>query len=390
MTFKKIVSKTHLWLGLSSGLLVFIIAVTGCIYAFQEEIKDLTQPYRFTVEENKAPLPPSQIQLIAEKELPGKHAHSVTYEKNGRAAQVSFYSKNPEYYYRVFLNPYSGEVLKVKNMDKDFFRFILMGHFYLWLPPKIGQPVAATATLVFVVMVISGIVLWWPKNKNGKKQRFTIRWNAKWRRRNYDLHNVLGFYISFLVLILAFTGLVWGFQWFADSLYWTASGGQQRIKYYEPVSDTTQKKPAIAAVDKVWYLMNKEYPEAASIEVHYPETAHESIAANANPEAGTYWKTDFRYFDQYSLKEITVKHSYGKLKDAKAADKLLRMNYDIHVGAILGLPGKILAFFVSLITASLPVTGCYIWWGRKKKKAKKERLSHSSLKSTLQLFYEQP
>ncbi len=44
------------------------------------------------------------------------------------------------------------------------------------------------------------------------------------------------------------------------------------------------------------------------------------------------------------------------------------MNYDIHVGAVLGLPGKIMAFFASLIAASLPVTGFYVWCGRKKKK----------------------
>jgi uncharacterized iron-regulated membrane protein len=44
------------------------------------------------------------------------------------------------------------------------------------------------------------------------------------------------------------------------------------------------------------------------------------------------------------------------------------MNYDIHVGAVLGLPGKIIAFCASLIAASLPITGFYIWWGRRKKK----------------------
>jgi len=56
------------------------------------------------------------------------------------------------------------------------------------------------------------------------------------------------------------------------------------------------------------------------------------------------------------------------MDEASGADKLLRMNYDIHTGAILGITGKILAFFASLIAASLPVTGLYIWVGRKKKK----------------------
>jgi len=46
------------------------------------------------------------------------------------------------------------------------------------------------------------------------------------------------------------------------------------------------------------------------------------------------------------------------------------MNYDIHIGAVLGLPGKIMAFVASLIAASLPITGFIIWWGRKKKSKK--------------------
>jgi uncharacterized iron-regulated membrane protein len=91
------------------------------------------------------------------------------------------------------------------------------------------------------------------------------------------------------------------------------------------------------------------------------------IAANANEDASTYWKTDYRYFDQYSLKELPAQSIYGRLKDANAADKLIRMNYDIHTGAIIGLPGKILMFFASMIAASLPVTGCLIWLGRRRK-----------------------
>jgi uncharacterized iron-regulated membrane protein len=51
------------------------------------------------------------------------------------------------------------------------------------------------------------------------------------------------------------------------------------------------------------------------------------------------------------------------------------MNYDIHTGAVLGLPGKILVFFAGLIIASLPITGFYIWWGRKQKE-KNKKLSH--------------
>src|SRR5690606_7812978 len=122
-----------------------------------------------------------------------------------------------ENYKLVYLNPYSGELLKYKDMNRDFFRIVLDGHFYLWLPHKIGQPVVASATLIFVIMMISGVILWWPSSKKTTKQRFKIKWNARWRRRNFDLHTVLGFYMTWVAVFLAFTGLVWGFQWFANS-----------------------------------------------------------------------------------------------------------------------------------------------------------------------------
>lgn len=369
MTLKKLIGKVHLWLGLASGLVVFIIAVTGCIYAFQEEISDLTQSYRFVEKRDQPVLSPSVIGEIAQKQLPGKHPHGVGYDSRGRAATVSFYNADPEYYYIVYINQYTGEVLKVKDMSKDFFRFILDGHFYLWLPNEIGQPIVAWSTVVFVAMMISGMILWWPRNKAARKQRFSIKWNAKWKRVNYDMHNVLGFYMTWVAIILAITGLVWGFQWFAKTLY-VVTGGEKTYEFYEPLS----KDKAVAqyttstAVDKLYEKIRAEEANAKFIEVHFPSSDSSGIEVAINPDPGTYWKADYRYFDQYSLKELSVTHIYGRFKDAKVADKIARMNYDIHTGAVLGLPGKILMFFASLIAASLPVTGFLIWYGRKKKK----------------------
>ena len=372
MKFKKSISKIHLWLGLSSGLLVFIIAITGCIYAFQEEIQNLTQPYRFVEHQQQPVLRPSELKAIAEKELPGKKIHAVLYAKPGKAAQVIFYNADPEYYYLVYLNPFSGEVLKVKDAQAGFFPFILDGHFYLWLPPEIGQPIVATATLVFLVMLISGLFLWWPKNKKATKQRFSIRWSARWRRKNYDLHNVLGFYATWIAIILAVTGLVWGFEWFAQG-YYKLAGGEKSLLYIEPKSDSTLVYQSdVPAIDRLYAMMRSENPTAEVLEVHIPETASSAIEISINPDDETYWQADYRYFDQYTLKELSVDHIYGKSANASVADNLMRMNYDIHTGAVIGLSGKIIAFFASLIVASLPITGFYIWWGRKQKDKQKK------------------
>jgi uncharacterized iron-regulated membrane protein len=121
---------------------------------------------------------------------------------------------------------------------------------------------------------------------------------------------------------------------------------------------------------------------ADEIDVHFPSSPTSSIYVFVKRDEGTYWRSDYRYFDQYTLEEISAPHLWGKFEEATAADKLLRMNYDIHVGAILGLPGKILAFFASLIVASLPITGFLIWLKRREvKKAYRSGLQSQSTRT---------
>lgn len=375
MFMRNIVNKIHLWLGLASGLLVFIIAITGSLYAFQEEITGLGK-YHDVQEQQADFMPPSLLGPIAEKLLPGKELHAVKYNSRDKAAEAIFYGYNPSYYFIIYMNPYNGEVQKVKNMDKDFFRFIMQGHYYLWLPPNIGQPLVAASTLIFVIILIAGIVLWIPKNRRMLKNRIWIRWKkgTKWPRINFDLHVVGGLYATVFALIFAITGLVWGFQWFAKG-YYKLTGGEKSIVYAE-VHSSKQTSGSIAEarlpVDRVWQLMQREYPDAASIEVHPAHNDSAAIAANANQRDGKYWKTDYRYFNQHNLQEIKVENIYGRFKDAHFADKLFRMNYEIHTGAIFGLPGKIFVFLIGLLIASFPITGCIMWWKNRQWKLKVE------------------
>ena len=368
---KKLFHTLHLWLGLASGLLVFIIAVTGSLYAFQEEITGIGK-YHYVEERNESFILPTQLSNMAKKLLPGKVLHAVKYNGKTKAAEAVFYGYNPDYYLIVYLNPYTGEVLKIKDMNKDFFRFVMQGHYYLWLPPQIGHPLVACSTLVFLIILISGIVIWIPKNRKALKNRIWFRWKkgTKWPRMNLDLHVVGGLYVTVFALIFAITGLVFGFEWFANA-YYKAAGGKKPLAYSEVLShkqitDSTLKvnKP----LDKVWLYMQRVYPDAASIEVHPVNSDSASIEANANQVDGKYWKTDYRYFNQYTLHEIPAKNTYGRFKDTDFADKLMRMNYEIHTGAILGLPGKIFAFLMSLFIASFPITGFILWWKKRKRK----------------------
>lgn len=370
---KKLFHQLHLWLGLTSGLLVFIIAITGSLYAFKDEITGLSK-YHYVEERNENFMLPTQLGKVAEKLLPGKELHALKYNSKAKSAEAIFYGYNPTYYFIVYLNPYTGEVQKAKNMEKDFFRFIMQGHYYLWLPPHIGHPLVACSTLVFAIILLTGLVIWIPKNFKALKNRVWFRWKkgTKWPRINFDLHVVGGLYVTVFALIFAITGLVWGFEWFSKT-YYTMAGGQKSLAYSEvlsqkQVADSTPE--TTEPLDRVWLLMLREYPQAASIEVHPVHSDSAAIAANANQSDGKYWKTDYRYFDQYTLQEIKAKNIYGRFKDADFADKLMRMNYEIHTGAILGLPGKIFTFLMSLFIASFPVTGFIMWWKKRKKKTK--------------------
>ncbi|MFT3676335.1 MAG: PepSY-associated TM helix domain-containing protein [Chitinophagaceae bacterium] len=366
-SIKKLVGKIHLWLGLASGLIVLFLGITGCILAFEVEIRSWTEPFQHVKEENKAYLPPSVLKASADSAMRYGKTLGITYPGKGKAAIAAYYDEKN--YELVYLNPYTGAILKHKNMPDDFFRIVLDGHFYLWLPHHIGQPIVASATLIFLILMITGIVLWWPRNKAARKQRFTVKWSARWRRKNYDLHNVLGFYMTWIALFIAITGLVFGFEWFARSLYWVSSGGKVMEEHRHPVSDSTKTPGVVNMADHLWQQHRSEIKENESLGIYFASLPADPVEVVVNHRPGTYYNSDFYHYDQYSGKELPATGSYaGRFTDATVADKIVRMNYDIHVGAVLGLPGKLLAFFASLVTASLPVTGFCIWWGRRKKK----------------------
>ncbi len=363
MTFKKVIGKIHLWLGLVAGLVVLFLGITGCILAFEVELRNLTESYRNVESQNKSYLPPSAIKEIAEQQFTSS-ASGIEYPGKSKAAVVSFLDSDTA----IFIEPYSGKVLYHKDMIKDFFRFVLDGHNYLWLPSDIGQPIVASATLIFILMMITGLILWWPRNKAATKQRFRIKWNARWRRKNYDLHNVLGFYMTWVSIFISLTGLVWGFEWFGDSVYWVSNGGQKAAEQEDPISDTTTAALYPNMTDQLFHHRIATIKPNESLTVFFAEEKTDLVEMVVNHRPGTFYNSDFYHYDQYSGKELKLTGTYtGQFSKARLADKIVRMNYDIHTGAVLGLPGKILAFFASLIAASLPVTGFLIWWGRKRK-----------------------
>jgi len=373
MTFKKIILFIHRWLGFISGLVVFIVSITGCIFCFQDEIQDSIHSYRKVVIQNKPYIDPSALKTIALSKYPGATANYIYYFGNNRPAAVLANISQKQLTY-IYLNPYTGQVLHTEGLKENFFTVVEYIHLYLLLPAKAGQMVVGISVIIFVILLISGMILWWPKRKTDRKRSFTIKWGSRWRRFNYDLHNVLGFYTVSIALILAISGLSITFEWVSKGIYTTANLGKiHPNEQVYPQSDTLNqslltRKPAI---DKAFLIAKSKSPDAQMFLIADNAGKQETINVTAYNKSLHYGQSDFYFFDRYSGKLLKYLPNTKK----SAGMKLNDLNYDIHVGQALGLTGKIIAFLVSLICASLPVTGFILWLGKRKKpKFKKERI----------------
>ncbi len=374
MTFKKIAFQIHKILGLTTGIVVFIVALTGCLWVFSEEIEGLYNDYENVPVEDKEILKPSQAKNLAQAVFPDKLVHGTAYHGSGKATEVVFYEIEPEFYQSVYLNPYSGEVLHVKDHRSGFFPFILKGHMYLWFPREIGEQVVRISVLLFMLICISGFIIWLPKKRKNLKQRIKFDWKKSTRRKrkNFDLHAILGFYVCILAFILAFTGSVIAYTWFSSAFY-KSMGGDKDVAFFIPENISKKSDSALnePPIDHLYTLLIEEANEFQELEFHFPHTETASIYVEGFNTDGVFYDNDFRYYDQNTLEEIETNSIYGKYDDAGIADTVMRMNYDIHIGAIGGFAGKLIAFLASLLTASLPVTGILLWYGRTYKKKRR-------------------
>ncbi|MEM1260540.1 MAG: PepSY-associated TM helix domain-containing protein [Bacteroidota bacterium] len=387
MSVKKLIGKVHLWLGLASGLVVFIVSITGCIYVFKKELRSLFHNSYVHINTKEGSygnfIPASELLDIAKAEMgkgfkvtlleTGNHdkAASVRFYKDSEHAkgrQFVWYGDKSDYFYTVYIHPFSGQVLKVENTKWEFFNLVVQVHTNLLIGP-IGQTIVSFSVLVFVIMLLTGIILWWPHNKKSFRTRTWFRWkpNAKWARKNYDLHNILGFYMLFFALIISITGLSWSFGWVRESIVWVGNGGTDEKTVWPLAKSNSIDGKSEQGINRAQAKLVNTYPNADEILIFMPRDSVASLIGIVRLKEDVIHS--WHYFDQYSGKSLDTL----LLDDMPSGERLNMLGYPIHIGSILSLPGKILAFFVSLISASLPVTGFLIWWRRRRKREQRSK-----------------
>lgn len=354
MGVRKALRYLHLWLGLASGLVVLIVSITGCLYAFEKEIKSIAYKDILFVEKGVNRQSLDKLTSVVKGEYKKSGIKNIFILEDS-AASIQFNLKNK---LSVFVNPYTGEITGTIHQDNSFFGTILQLHRSLLLG-EFGKKITGVSAFIFFFMIISGIILWWPKQKFSR-QKFLLKRNVNPKRLNYDLHSVLGFYASWILIFMVVTGLIWSFKWVEGSMYALVGSKKEKKQYHSTYSDSSS-----FSLEKTISFCQQEFPEHKEIFIVLPEDSLGSYRFNLrnNRGAGFYKDQHQLFFDQYSG-NIIKKQLF---KETQTGDKLKALNYDIHTGKIFGLTGQFFVFFASLISASLPITGFIMWRNKRKK-----------------------
>lgn len=357
---KKIILWAHRWLGIISGLIVLIVSLTGCIYVFEQEIRDIFQNKYYYVAESTAPkMNLLQVKQIVQTQFPKEKINAIRFLETRDAACIIITKKDKA----ISLNPYTGAIIGIRNTKEDFLSVVLRLHRTLLLG-EAGKLIIKWNVLIFFILCISGLVLWWPKQIKFFKRAATINFKTKnWKAFNWDLHSVLGFYGLLFLLLISLTGIFFAFDSVKNML--KAATNQPKGKKEEKLKSNPDNNKTFD-LDAAYQQMKSDYPGSTETVIVMPKDSIEPLRINMQYPYTIIRKQNQLFFDQYSG-EVLKKSLH---KNYNTYDKISRSNYQLHTGDMpgLGIGSKIIFFLASLFAASLPVTGFLIWWGRNNKK----------------------
>ncbi len=367
----------HRWLGLLSGLVVFIVSTTGAFLVFEEDIALWGKPHAL-VEPMPGPfLPPDTLLHAAEVTAPPKMSPTgIWYGTANRSAIVKFSDRQNHTLADVYVNPYDATVMAIDEQHEDdhhegFFHFMEEGHIHLWLPEDIGRLIVGYSTIAFVIILVTGLIWWYPAkwNKGTIKKSFLIKWNARFKRLTIDLHNVPGFYVLLLALALAITGLYFSFGWVGKLTYWFASGGEAPVAVQFPISDTTHHvlETRNGVLGDIWKRHHTtQQPPWKQLFISIPSTPTATWLVAENPHKTSSHTVNLHFYDRYTGAELFKRNrETGEILQRDIAYRSMLYHYNIHLGRIGGKATQWIALVVCLVCASLPITGFLIWYNRK-------------------------
>lgn len=397
---RKLFNDIHLWLGLSSGLVVIAVCLSGTVYVFNTELTERAAPHLYKAEPiaGKERMPvDSLIEKI--KTETGGSITSITIPADlKRTYQFNTKKKGDDSRGGIayMVNPYTGDIVgnsKEKNGTKEFMGTIFSLHRWLLLDKvekpiikgmtnrELGSMITGWATIIFTLGCITGLIIWFPQKIKNWKQGLTVKWQAGWKRVNHDLHNSLAFYALIFLLLMGLTGPQWSFEWYRTGLQKTL--GTYKAK--DAPKENTPKSKLPGEQTGLATLSIADYVKQADKRLTYNGNYTITLPADSTA-AAVISKTKLGFFAPASGDRLTMDQYSGALlkteifKDKPFNERVAGSIKAIHVGNVYGTFTKILYFLACLIATSLPVTGTLIWLNKMKKKGnKKSKTTEASI-----------
>jgi uncharacterized iron-regulated membrane protein len=382
--------RIHLYFGLAAGLVILTCCLTGAILVFEKDLQMALNKSRYYVKPEASKRSVDILVSGVKNHFSGAKVNSIKiYSAPDRSAEInvsiaakkertSSTTKNQKKNaaekrqdgFIIFVNPYTGEILeKYSYRETWFYKVFALHRWLLGANNGIGKLIVGVSTLLFLFILITGIVLWWPKTKTVLKQRLKIKWNAGWKRINHDMHLVFGFYSAIFLFIFAFTGLAWSFDWLNKGIYKVTNSP---IKNPPPPKSNFSAGSKQISFDAALAAAKNMYLGAEFYNISMPKDSAESVNITVLPKTAVHESaTDAVFIDQYSGTVL----SRLKFSERSLGARVRSTFKPVHTGSIWGMPSKIIVFIVCLLGATFPVTGVIMWINRtnKTKKASKQK-----------------
>jgi len=231
--------------------------------------------------------------------------------------------------------------------DMAFFKTITRLHRWLFIAPEnphggmsVGRFIMGLSAIAATLIVISGVVLWWPNNHKMLKSRLTVSLNKGWRRFVYDSHVSLGIYAAVFLLLMSLTGPVWSFRWYRSAAVTVIGAEDGKGQAIERGGKGASAPP-----------FTHGQPDRSG-------RNHDRNAENTPEQKGR---------NHGGHEENAPKRSGGRNANGGKAPAQ-RTFISLHTGKWGGVVTKTLYFLAAVIGGFLPLSGYYMWWQKRKKR----------------------
>ncbi|WLG34930.1 sulfite reductase flavoprotein subunit alpha [Pseudomonas simiae] len=362
---KKTLFQLHWFFGITAGLVLALMGITGAAVSFQDEILRALNPSVLTVQTREAGvLPPAELVRKLEATEGKTVAMLFVESESGNAARVFFTPPPGERRGQLrYFDPYTGNYLG-DVVGQEVFGFLLQFHRFLVMG-DIGRNITGACTLILVFFCLSGVYLRWPRQVASWRAWLTLDWRKKGRAFNWDLHSVFGTWCLLAYLLSALTGLYWSYDWYSQGLTKLLSDAPQneRVRKRGPAPEG----PApVANYDAIWSsIYSNAGPGLSAYNIRMP--------AVAGQPAIVYYLLDNSPHDR-ALNQINLDPATGEVKshDRYASktlgSQLLTSVYALHTGSYFGLVGRIILTLSSVLMPLFFITGWLLYLDRRRKK----------------------